>query len=74
VAGRNAIAAEPSADEPRSSAAVSPDQIARLAHSFWEARGRTDGSAVEDWLRAERELLKLSREFSGGQSTDDSTV
>ena len=32
-------------------------QIAELAYAFWEARGRTGGSAVEDWLRAENELI-----------------
>lgn len=32
------------------------EQIARLAYSYWEARGCPDGSAEEDWLRAEREL------------------
>jgi hypothetical protein len=31
-------------------------EIARLAYSYWEARGRKDGNALEDWLRAEREL------------------
>jgi len=32
-------------------------EIARLAYSYWEARGRHGGGALEDWLRAERELL-----------------
>ena len=32
------------------------EDIARLAYSYWEARGRQGGSALEDWLRAEREL------------------
>ena len=31
-------------------------EIARLAYSYWEARGCEGGSAEEDWLRAEREL------------------
>jgi hypothetical protein len=31
-------------------------EIARLAYSYWEARGWQHGSALEDWLRAEREL------------------
>jgi len=30
--------------------------VARLAYSYWEARGRQHGSALEDWLRAEREF------------------
>ncbi len=33
------------------------DEIARLAYSYWEARGGSGGSALEDWLRAERELI-----------------
>jgi hypothetical protein len=33
-------------------------EIARLAYSYWEARGREHGSELEDWLRAERELSK----------------
>jgi hypothetical protein len=32
------------------------EQIARLAHSYWLDRGRGEGSADEDWFRAEREL------------------
>jgi hypothetical protein len=30
--------------------------IARLAYSYWEARGFTGGSPEQDWLCAEREL------------------
>jgi hypothetical protein len=33
-------------------------EIARLAYSYWEARGPNGGSALEDWLRAERELTR----------------
>lgn len=33
-------------------------EIARLAYSYWEARGRQHGSELEDWLRAERELRR----------------
>lgn len=29
--------------------------IARMAYSYWEARGGEDGNAVEDWLRAEQD-------------------
>ena len=32
------------------------DEIARLALSYWDARGRDGGSPEEDWLRAEQEL------------------
>jgi hypothetical protein len=31
-------------------------EIARLAYSFWEARGHRGGSPWEDWFRAEKEL------------------
>ena len=34
----------------------SHDEIAVLAYSYWDARGRQGGSAEEDWLQAEREL------------------
>ena len=34
----------------------SQDEIARLAYSYWEARGYAGGSPQEDWLRAQREL------------------
>jgi len=33
-------------------------EIAALAYSYWEARGRKDGSPSEDWFRAERELRR----------------
>jgi len=36
-------------------------EIARLAYSLWEARGGNGGSAEEDWLRAEQEILARSR-------------
>ncbi len=32
------------------------DDIARLAYSYYEARGEQGSSPVDDWLRAEREL------------------
>ncbi len=35
---------------------VDRDAVARLAYSYWEARGFTGGSSEEDWLRAEREV------------------
>lgn len=34
------------------------EAIARLAHSYWEARGRQGGSPEEDWLRAEQEIRR----------------
>jgi hypothetical protein len=35
------------------------DEIAQLAFSLYEARGRQDGHDIEDWVRAEQELLRL---------------
>jgi len=32
------------------------EAVSRLAYSYWEARGFQDGSAEEDWLRAEAEI------------------
>lgn len=40
----------------RSATPPTSEQIAALAYSYWEARGRQGGSPEEDWLRAEREL------------------
>ena len=36
---------------------IDTEAIARLAYSLYEARGYIGGSAEEDWLRAERELM-----------------
>jgi hypothetical protein len=38
------------------SGALLREAIAKLAYSYWEARGYQDGSAEEDWLRAEAEI------------------
>ncbi len=38
---------------------INRDEIARLAYSYWEARGGSGGSAEEDWFRAEQELMAL---------------
>lgn len=52
--------AEPVVEEmpvtPAATDGPSPEQIALLAYSYWEARGGQGGSAEEDWLRAEQEL------------------
>ena len=41
-----------------SGARPSHDEIARLAYSYWEARGGQGGSPLGDWFDAERELLR----------------
>jgi hypothetical protein len=46
---------------PAAASAVSaPEEIAKLAYSYWEARGGNGGSAEEDWYRAEQEFLVRS--------------
>ena len=37
------------------------DEIARLAHSYWLKRNADDGSAEDDWHRAEQELRSRSK-------------
>ena len=37
------------------------DQIAKLAFSYWEARGCQGGSPEEDWARAEQEVRSRSK-------------
>ena len=52
---------EPEVKEPVAQPArPSHEQIAVLAYSFYVARGYQHGSAFEDWIRAEQELMKLA--------------
>ena len=50
-------AAEPAAALESTTARPSHDEIARLAYSYWEARGGEGGSPWQDWFDAERELM-----------------
>jgi hypothetical protein len=34
------------------------DQIAQLTFSLYDSRGRQEGYQIEDWLRAEQELVR----------------
>ena len=36
------------------------DEIAQLAFTLYESRGCQDGYDVEDWMRAEKELVRHS--------------
>jgi hypothetical protein len=65
------ILAKPSRNEERletlaqpaeTQAAAADHEIAQLAYSYWEAQGCPSGTAIEDWLRAERDLQELRRE------------
>ena len=47
----------PAAGTANDSRRVSESDIALRAFAYYCERGRQDGSALEDWLRAERELL-----------------
>jgi len=38
----------------------SHEEIARLAEQYWAERGRQDGQAEQDWLRAEQELMQMA--------------
>ncbi|MBZ5594217.1 MAG: DUF2934 domain-containing protein [Acidobacteriia bacterium] len=40
------------------SSAIEHEETARLAYSYWEARGCPYGSPQEDWFRAEMDLLR----------------
>ena len=39
-------------------ATVTQEEIGQRAYALYEARGREDGHALEDWLQAEQELLE----------------
>jgi hypothetical protein len=52
----NAPQSEPEVAPIATAADSFQDAVARLAFSYWEARGCQGGSPEEDWLRAEQEL------------------
>jgi hypothetical protein len=54
---KKAEARAPAVQQPMSE----QEEIARLAYSYWEARGRQGGSSEEDWLRAEQEVRSRLR-------------
>ncbi len=43
-------------DRVRSLQSPAPLDIAALAYELWEKRGRSEGSPVDDWVEAERQL------------------
>lgn len=55
------MAAKSKFREPRSGKANLPrdieERIRRRAYELYEERGRVDGFALDDWLKAEREIL-----------------
>jgi hypothetical protein len=40
------------------SAPITEEEIAQRAYALYEMRGREDGHDLDDWLKAERELLE----------------
>ena len=46
----------PKEQVPGSKEPVKREEIARLAHRYYEEEGRPDGRADEHWLRAEQEF------------------
>lgn len=43
-----------------SKAALAHERIARRAYELYEQRGRQEGRALEDWVKAERQLVGAS--------------
>src|ERR1700733_10469284 len=52
-------------------AALEHQAIAAIAHGYWQERGCPEGSAVEDWLRAEQ---NFGHRTKFGYSPDDYQV
>ena len=53
-----AVAFDPVPEAGSNNGVIEHEDIARLAYSYWEARGCPLGSPEEDWFRAEMELLR----------------
>ncbi len=49
------------------------EQIERLAHALWEARGCPVGSPEEDWFRAEAEVRRKSETVAGRRPLSSET-
>jgi hypothetical protein len=54
------VISSPAVTVPAAPKVVTHEDIAKLAHSYWVARGHAHGSPHEDWVRAERELKQQS--------------
>jgi len=51
------IASKRKAPSKAAAKSITHEEIAMLAHRFWNERGRQHGHDAEDWLRAEQALL-----------------
>lgn len=58
--GAAGMAFEPVPEPEISASLIEREEIARLAHAYWEARGCPHGSPEEDWLRAEKDLQRAA--------------
>jgi hypothetical protein len=56
AAGNGNGAANPNGVSNVTQMKLSHQQVAELAHRFWNDRGRQHGHDAEDWFRAEQEL------------------
>lgn len=48
---------------------ISHEQVAELAHRFWNERGRTHGHHEEDWFRAEQFLRDNAGKLLRGKAS-----
>lgn len=51
--GHIPVAVEPAVGKP------TEEDVAKLAHQFWDERGRQDGSQDANWSEAERQLRAI---------------
>jgi hypothetical protein len=49
---------ERNTEKPNGRLSPTHDEIAHLAFSLYESRGSLDGNDIDDWLRAEQELMR----------------
>ncbi len=49
------------ANHPPPPSEVDPHEVARAAYALYEERGRQDGQALDDWLKAEAILQSRTR-------------
>jgi len=54
-------ARQPRAPKPAYSSDIE-ELIRRRAYELYEGRGRVEGSALDDWLQAEREILEAQQQ------------
>ena len=56
--GQPQVCASNGAETPNEFSVPEQEEIARLAYSYWEARGGEGGSSDDDWFRAEQEVRR----------------